>query len=148
MPHAKFHAHLGIADSNLGPFMPVSPSNLEQLTIRSQQVRAEDTDYFQETLHHLHGTSGCDTPGTLDTAVVTTTATVPLEFRPIPLEDVLKDPEAYSPPVNFDEQEDRRAERRADAERPFPVDRSVLKDVVENVLGAKVAYLQFLSSGE
>ncbi len=150
MPHAKFHAHLGLAESNSGPFTPVSPSNLEQLTIRSQQVRVEDTDYFQEALHHHQphpGVSGYDTPAPPALAAVETT-TIPVDFWPTLLADERKGPEAYAPPVNFDEQEDRRAEIRADAERPFPVNRSMLKDIIESVLRVEVAYLQFLSSGK
>lgn len=112
MPHG-IPPHL--VDSLSRPFTPVSPSNLDPITARFQQVTIADVNYFQDTL------SGSVTPSAS-----------------------AKNAEHSF----FDEEDDRRREVRADAERPFPVDRDILREIVHENMGSPVVYLRFLSSGE
>ncbi|KAF8315429.1 hypothetical protein DL93DRAFT_2042821, partial [Clavulina sp. PMI_390] len=46
-----------------------------------------------------------------------------------------------------DEEDDKREEIRADAERPFPVDRALLKETIRQHMHSPVVRMQFLSSG-
>lgn len=128
-----------------GPFTPVSPLNLEPLTSRFQQVSLQELAFINEHLshndsssYHLHhhiprshtSRSGWSTP--LASAGANGTLG--------PIDD-------YFSAVAFDEEDDKRAEVRADAERPFPVDRSVLKDIIHHHMCSSVVRMQFLSSG-
>ena len=111
------------------PFTPVSPSNLEPLTSRFQQVSLAELAYINEHLsrNDTHHKSGWSTPLTSSAA------------------GQRSGDDYFSA---FDEEDDKRAEIRADAERPFPVDREVLKELINTHMHSSVIRMQFLSSGE
>jgi hypothetical protein len=110
------------------PFTPVSPSNLEPLTSRFQQVSLAELAYINEHLsrNDTHHRSGWSTP-------LTSSAAGPGG------DDYFSE---------FDEDNDKRAEIRADAERPFAVDREVLKELINTYMHSPVVRMQFLSSGK
>jgi len=113
------------------PFTPVSPSNLEPLTSRFQQISLAELAHINEHLsrNDIHFSSDWSTPLTSSAA----------GSRGGGGDDYFS---------LFDEEDDKRAEIRADAERPFPVDRQVLKELINNHMHSPVVRMQFLSSGE
>lgn len=116
------------------PFTPVSPSNLEPLTSRFQQISLSELAFINEHLSH-NNRSGRSTP-------LITTATRTGSAVGTPTDGYFSIPVAA-----FDEEDDKRAEIRADAERPFPVDRELLKDIIYQHMHSTVVRMQFLSSG-
>lgn len=118
-----------------GPFTPVSPSNLAPLTSRFQQISLSELAFINEHLSH-NNKSGRNTP-----LVPTATRTATGSASGTPVDGY------FSIPTAFDEEDDKRAEIRADAERPFPVDRELLKDIILQHMLLPVVRMQFLSSG-
>lgn len=123
-----------------GPLTPVSPSNLEPLTSRFQQVSLSELSFINDHLtHNRHDGSWPGTPtGNLTPSRGLGSAAFSSSLGPGDAGD------SY---FTFDEQDDIRAEIRADAERPFPVDREVLKELILQHMHVYVLRMQFLSSG-
>lgn len=97
-------------------------------------IDEEEGDYFGSSLPstaHDHPTSSSSVPFS------------PVSFPNSPFRTSFP---SYS--YEYSEEDDIRAEIRADAERPFPVDRTVLKELIRAKMGTEVERVVFLSSGE
>lgn len=141
--HHHHHHHTPID----GLYTPVSPSHLEPLSTRFQQVSLSELAFINDHLiNNDISRSGWSTPLASSALGAGSSASVPGSAS------ATGDgyfPVGFQLPavVVFDEEDDKRAEIRADAERPFPVDRRVLKDLIEQHMHSPVIRMQFLSSG-
>lgn len=138
MPLRRLHQQLD------GPFTPVSPLNLEPLTSRFQQVSLQELAFINEHLSHNDSSTHHfrhHIPRTHSSRSGWSTPLASASLNGTPIDDY------FSSAVGFDEEDDKRAEVRADAERPFPIDRSVLKDIIHHHMRSSVIRMQFLSSG-